>query len=97
MKPFNSRVIVITPGIPRPLSDVSKIASKVHVAALAGNTTAIVLGGPDVRASTGSVNGLPMNGGTRPDVATFENIDLSQWWVDAATALEGISYLAEIE
>lgn len=94
MRPINGRVIVNTPGTPRPLSDVARRVSKVYVAALAGNTTAIHIGGAGVRARAGEANGLPMVGGTRPDTATFDNVDLAEIWIDAITAAEGVSYLA---
>ena len=94
MRPINSRVIVNTPGVPRPLSEQSRKVSTVPVTALAATTTAIHIGGPNVRARAGEANGLPMSGGTRPDSATFDNVDLFDFYIDAITASEGCSYLA---
>jgi len=94
MKPYNQRVIVTTPGQPVPLSQVPRPVKTVTISAFAANTTAIHIGGKEVRARVGEANGLPMNGGTRPDQATFDDVDLADIWIDAITALEGISYLA---
>lgn len=94
MKPINNRVVILTPGKPQALSEFSRQVSTVTVSALAANTTAIHIGGPNVRARAGEANGLPMSGGTRPDSATFNNVDLFDIWIDAITASEGCSYLA---
>lgn len=94
MKPYNARVVILTPGKPQPLCELPKLVKTVTVAALAANTTAIHIGGSGVRARAGEANGLPMMGGNRPDTATFENVDLSQIFIDAITASEGVSFLA---
>ena len=94
MKPYNARVVILTPGKPQPLSETTRLVSTVTVTALAANTTAIHVGGSQVRARAGEANGLPMSGGTRPDSATFDSVDLSQIWIDAITAGEGVSFLA---
>lgn len=94
MKPYNARVVILTPGKPQPLSETPRPVATVTVVALAANATAIHIGGSNVRASVGSANALPMSGGTRPDSATFANVDLSQIWIDAITANDGVSFLA---
>jgi hypothetical protein len=92
--PRNARIIVPTPGKAVPLSDYSLPVKTVTVSALAGNTTAVAIGGASVRARAGEMNGLPMSGGTRPDMWTWTDVDLGTIWVDAITANEGVSYLA---
>lgn len=94
MRPLNSRVIVFEPGTAVPLYNVSMPVKTVTVAALSGNTTAIHIGGANVRARAGEANGLPMSGGTRPDMWTWTDVDLSQIYIDAITAEEGVSFLA---
>ena len=94
MRPINSRIIVNTPGTPRPLSEGSRSVVTVTITALAANTTAIHVGGPAVRARAGEANGLPMSGGTRPDSATFNSVDLADIWIDAINAGDGVSFLA---
>ena len=94
MIPRNARVVVSTPGKAIPLCDYSMPVKTVTVAALAANTTAIAIGGASVLARAGEMNGLPMNGGTRPDMWTWTDVDLSTIWIDAITANEGVSYLA---
>lgn len=92
--PRNARIIVPAPGKAVPLSEWSMLVKTVTVAALATNTTAIAIGSASVLARAGEMNGLPMNGGTRPDMWTWNDVDLSTIWIDAITANEGVSYLA---
>lgn len=94
MKPYNSRVIVIAPGTPRPLCDHPFVVKEVTIAALATNTRAIHVGGSGVRARDGEANGLPVLNGQRPDMWTWHDVDLSQVWIDAIIAEEGVSILA---
>ena len=95
MKPYNARIVILTPGKPQALSETPRPVKTVTVAALAENTTAVHIGGPNVRARAGEANGLPMLvTSSRPDTATFDDVDLSQIWIDAITASEGISFLA---
>ena len=94
MKPYNARVIVLTSGKAVPLSEIPLPVKTVTVAALPGNTTVCYIGDASVRARAGEQNGLPINGGTRPDMWTWNDVDLSQIWLDAVTANEGVSLLA---
>lgn len=70
------------------------LVKTVTVAALPGNTTVCYIGGTGTRARVGEENALPMNGGTRPDMWTWTDVDLSQIWIDAVTANEGVTFLA---
>ena len=94
MIPFNARVIVLIPGKAVPLCDYSKPVKTVTIAAFPDNTNVVYVGGPSVRARIGEQNGLPVNGGTRPDMWTWPDVDLSAIWIDAVTANEGVSFLA---
>ena len=94
MKPYNARIIVLTPGVAVPLSEQPVNVVSVTVAAFPGNATAVYIGGPSVRARAGEQNGLPVNGGTRPDMWTWANVNLADIWIDACTANEGVSLLA---
>lgn len=94
MTPINGRITILTPGKPQPLWAIPRSVRTVTISALAANASAIHVGGFSVRARAGEANGLPMSGGTRPDQATFDNVDLSQIWIDAVTAAEGVSFLA---
>jgi hypothetical protein len=85
------RQIVTVPGTPMSLSSVPRIAALLTVCAFPENTTRVVVGNADVRARAGEMNGIPLNGGTRPDMRTYENVDLSKMFVDAVTANEGIA------
>jgi hypothetical protein len=94
MSPLNARVIVLTPGQSVPLSDQPLVVRSVTVAAIPGNANVVYLGGSNVRARVGEQNALPINGGTRPDMWTWVDVDLSQIWIDAVTANEGVTWLA---
>lgn len=94
MKPINNRVIVLTPGKCVPLSEQPMPVKTVTVAALPGNTAVCYIGASGVRARVGEENALPVNGGTRPDMWTWNDVDLADIWIDAVTANEGVTYLA---
>lgn len=105
MKPFNARVVILTPGKPQPLCELPKLVKTVTIFALAANTGVIHVGGPGVRAAEGSANGYHLIGGSnhvgRPDALTlpppgipYEAIDLNDWWIDATVAGEGVSIVA---
>jgi hypothetical protein len=94
MSPLNARVIVLTPGQPVPLSQQPLVVRMVTVAAIPGNTNVVYLGGANVRARVGEQNALPVNGGARPDMWTWADVDLSHIWIDAVTALDGVTWLA---
>ena len=97
MKPFSNRVIVNTPGTPVPLSDHPFPVKWMHVFGMPESTTVVYIGGANVRARTGERVGAPLNGGTRPDTFSWGETDLSLWWIDAVTALEGVTILAGID
>jgi len=97
MKPLSTRVIVNTPGTAVQLSSVPFLVKWVHIFAMPENTTVVYIGASNVRARTGERCGAPLNGGTRPDTFSWGETDLSLWWIDAVTALEGVTILAGID
>lgn len=95
MKAYNTRVIVLIPGTPVPLSDVPKAVQELHVQALLENTGIVCIGATGVRARAGERNSPHMDPGE-----TFSwklPFDLSWWWIDATVANEGVCILAIID
>lgn len=95
MSLMHGRAIVPTPGTPMALYQSPLAVSKLTVCALQANTTSVFVGTSSVRARTGEANAIPLNGGTRPDMQTFGGLDLSTVYVDAVTANDGITWVAE--
>lgn len=91
MKPYNARVIVNTPGTAVPLSEAPMRAITVTVVAFAANTEDVHIGARGVRARAGEANGLPI---AAREAFTWNDVDLSEIWIDAEVALEGVSCLA---
>lgn len=66
----------------------------VDIFALHGNTDRIYIGDENVSAIAGTQAGTPMSAG---DVKSYDNVDLSMIWIDAAIVHEGVSCEAELE
>lgn len=92
---IHGRTVVQTAGKPQVLRAEPLSVSRLTVAALQANTTSVFVGTSAVRARTGEANSIPLNGGTRPDMWTFGPVDISTMYVDAVTADEGITWIAE--
>mgnify|MGYP001591235944 CR=1 FL=1 len=95
MKPYNARVVVPIPGRCVQLSDTPQGVLEIHVQSLIENTGYVCIGGPGVRARAGERNSPHMDAGE-----TFSwklPTDLSQWWIDATVANEGVCILGIVD
>lgn len=82
---------ITTAGFREPLSVTPFAASKLFIQALAPNTTLVFVGDVSVLAATVSPAGIGLDAG---ESLILENVDLSQVYIDARTAGEGVSWLA---
>jgi hypothetical protein len=89
------RRVVTTPGTPVQMSTTSQSAVQVRVRALTTNTNNVALGGDNtVRAAAGSETGVVLKA-TDPSIV-IEVDDVTDLWVDAVTAGEGVVWMATV-
>jgi hypothetical protein len=93
MKLFPGRTIVNTPGIAVPLSESSLLVRTVSGFAFAANTDDVHVGDRRVRARVGEASGALLDA---RESFTFDNVDLSEVWIDAIVANEGVTWLAQL-
>lgn len=83
--------LITAAGFREPLSVTTLPASKLFIQAIATNTTLVFVGDVAVMAASVSPAGIGLDAS---DLLILENVDLSQVYIDARTANEGISWLA---
>lgn len=71
--------------------------SKVLFQALRSNTGFVVIGGRNVRASSGEQNGvsLAVPATSTPQMQEFTNVNLMDLYIDVTVANEGVAYVYE--
>lgn len=87
------RTLVRTPGKPVPLLIEPKVVKRVSIYALAGNGDIVAVGDRTISEVSGRETGMPLSA---KDIAVFEDEDMSQIFIDAATTGEGVRWLAEV-
>ena len=94
---IHGRKTVITAGQAVPLADVPTPVRWVTVQALRGNTGYVATGSRFVRAQTGELNSLSLAvpAATTPQMETYNDVDLSEVYVDASVAGEGVAFKGE--
>ena len=83
--------LISAAGFREPLSVTPLLASKLFIQAIATNTPLVFVRDIAVMAATVSPAGIGLDAS---DLLILENVDLSQVYIDARTANEGISWLA---
>lgn len=93
----NGRLVVPTPGTPVALSEAAELedyASRpvrgLTLVALPTNTGRVAFGGSTIDAADATLNGGWLDTGDNADIPA--GADLSQWFVDAENAGEGVSF-----
>lgn len=89
----DGRAVVTTPGSRVQISAVPYAIKEVTLTALAGNAGTVVIGGNTVVASLATRTGTPLN---KDDSCTIEIDDLSDVYMDATNANDGVSFSAEV-
>lgn len=89
----HGRQIVATVGTPVQFDAADDtLWSRIDCQALVGNAGYICIGGSNVRASVGSQNAIALDA---IELQTFTNIRLSELWVDADTANDGVAFVCQ--
>lgn len=85
---------VTTAGIPERLSELDlPIARTLDIIALPGNTGSIHVGGRNVSAVSGSETGWRLDVSNNVgDIATLENQQIREVWIDATVSGEGVHW-----
>ncbi len=83
--------LITTAGFREPLSVTPLSARKLFIQALASNTTLVFVGDVSVLAAAVSPAGIGLDAS---ESLILEDVDLSQVYIDARTAGEGVSWLA---
>lgn len=93
MTPITGRILVVEVGKPVPLSIGPKQVARVDIFALTTNTKTVAIGDETVSEVAGNESGLPLSA---TDYVTYTDVDLSEWFIDAKVAGEGVRWLAVV-
>lgn len=92
MIPIDGSRKVATPGVRVRLVSVPTPLIRIDIEASHENLGNIFIGGPDVSAVTSDLRGRRLEPG---DTVSFDQIDLSDWWIDAELANEYVHWGGE--
>lgn len=89
--PVSGHREVLTAKTPVRLAEHPVRMARLDIWALATNTTKVYVGAENVSAVAGSETGAPIDAG---DSIWFEDVELSNIWLDVETSGEGVTWLA---
>lgn len=97
MAVISGKTVVATAGEPVRLSDAPIAVSALWIQARHDNTGDVYIGGRETRALNDDI-GYRLDAGDKfpPDDGPLANVDLSEWYVDADTADDGINWIARV-
>lgn len=95
---IHGRATSSTPGIPTRILSAHQIVKVVTFQALRANTGFVALGNSGVRVRDGEQNAisLAVPATSTPQMQTFTDIDLYDFFLDVTVTNEGVAYTAQI-